>query len=153
MISNSTLKKTSLQTHNVYGLQKCKLVNPQSEGTSGNGFLHFLMGLPSGPCLERDRRLFSPTPPPLPQKGGTPHPTGTARMITHGKKSDSFLKLAVARQDWVTGGCPGGLLLTTIQVFCGRAAGREGGRALVTRTTKPDSSALQKPQDNPLEGQ
>lgn len=72
------------------------LINPQSEDTSG-GFLHFLMALPSGPCLERDRGLFSPTPSPLPQKGCTPHPTGTERMLTQGKKSDSFPKLAVVR--------------------------------------------------------
>lgn len=131
------------------------LINTQSEDTSG-AFLHFPMGLPSGPCLERERGLFSPTPycgREGPQKGCTPYPTGTARVITHGKKSDSFSKLAVAREGWVRGGCPGGLLLTSIQVFWGHTAEREGGRALVTRTEQARFLSPSKPQDNSLEGQ
>lgn len=82
--------------------------------------------------------MFSPTPPPLPQKGCTPHLTGTARVITHGKKSDSFPKLAVARKGWVRGGCPGGLLLTSMQMFFfGGGAQQERGRQGFSNQNRP----------------
>lgn len=55
-----------------------------------------LVGLPSGPCLGRGSGVF-PHPTRLRQKGYTPHPTGTARVTTYGKKPDSFPKSAVAR--------------------------------------------------------
>lgn len=93
----SSYIKENKSADNVYRLQKRKRVDTSLMWGHLWGFsCIFLVGLPSGPCLERGSGVLS-YPQPLPQKGCTPHPTGTARVITHGQKSWLFPKLSCSQ--------------------------------------------------------
>lgn len=91
-----------------------------------------------------------PHPHATPQQSCTPHPTGTARLVTHVKKSDSLPK-SKARLGEGRGEHPSGLLLTSVQVFARHTAGRFSHRTKQARFLGP--SKLSKAQASLLEGQ
>lgn len=107
------------------------LTNPQSESTSC-GFLHFPVGLPRGPCAGRGSGV-SPHP----------HPASSVGLYTpphlHSKGANTWGKNLSPEgclwpgQAWRGEEGPGGLLLTSAQVFAGPHSSKTVRQALVTR--------------------
>lgn len=90
-------KRKQVCRHNVYSLQKCKRVDKSLMW----GYLWWFLAFSWWACpvvpAWGEAVECSPAPTPLPQKGCTPHPTGTARAITHGKKSWLFPKVSCSQ--------------------------------------------------------
>lgn len=149
-------KRKRVCRHNVYSLQKCKWVDKSPVW----GHLWWFLACSWWACpvvsVWGKAVVCSPIPILLSQKGCTPHPPGTARVITHGKKFDSFPKWAVASPGLERGGVLVGCSWTLSRCLLG--AQWEESEATFSHQNKTSQipwpfKTVSKPQDSSGEGQ